>query len=76
MWEVWALTTFGQRGDVGASGLEEHEDDDGSGPRCSGGAGRDTRWSSWSSSAPLPCADQLHVQRNERRGIAVQAVSD
>lgn len=41
---------------TGASGLEEHEDDDGSGPRCSGRAVWDSRQSSWSSSARLSLA--------------------
>ena len=42
-----------------ASGLEEHEGDDGSGPRCSGKAVWDTRPSSWSSSACLCLNGQL-----------------
>lgn len=39
-----------------ASGLEEREDDGGSGPRCSGRVVWDTRQSSWSSSARLSLA--------------------
>jgi len=41
---------------TGASGLGEHEDDDGSGPRCSGRVVWDTWQSSWSSSARLSLA--------------------